>query len=67
MMPLNLAPLQELQIVTEIHGQTEQLNKLGLSVGSDVTLLDRQKDALIVSVHGQPLKLQRSLAYQIMV
>ncbi|MGI5894105.1 MAG: FeoA family protein [Candidatus Merdivicinus sp.] len=67
MMPLNLAPLKEVQIIAEIHGHSDTLDRMGLAIGTDVTLLDRKSDALVVSVHGQPVQLTRSLASHIMV
>ena len=70
MMPLNLAPKGEEQIIKRIGGSPEvrlHLENLGFNVGGNVTLVSELGGNVIVKVKESRIALDQELARKIMI
>lgn len=70
MMPLNLAPAGEENIIKKVGGKPEtrqHLENLGFVVGGTVTVINMLGGNVIVSVKGSRIALDKELAARIMI
>ena len=70
MMPLNLAPQGEEQLIRKIGGSPEvrlHLENLGFNVGGNVTVITELNGNLIVKVKESRIALDNDLARKIMI
>ena len=70
MMPLNLAPVNEAQIVKKIGGSAEvkkHLEDLGFVVGANVTIINTLGNNVIVNIKESRIAISDEMARKIMV